>query len=204
LLLILVQPSLGVTFLAGISFLGIYLASKINKKYFLIFVIALGVAAPVFWGILANYQKQRITSFVFAESDPYGTGYNSIQSSISVGSGKFTGRGLGEGVQTQLEFLPEKHTDFIFASIAEELGFIGGVFVIGILTCIFWRLIKAVENAESPEARAFITGIFLSLFIQMFVHVGMNMSILPITGVPLPLISAFLWGWLWVLKKRPR
>ncbi|EKD62496.1 MAG: Rod shape-determining protein RodA [uncultured bacterium] len=189
LVLVVVQPSLGVTFLTAVSFLGIYLASTINKKYFLVLLASLVVSVPLFWGLLANYQKVRVTSFLFASQDPYGAGYNSIQASISVGSGMISGRGLGEGVQTQLQFLPEKHSDFIFASVAEELGFIGALFLIMILSVVFWRLIKAVEYAQSPAARAFITGIFLSLFVQTFVHIGMNMSLLPITGVPLPLIS---------------
>src|SRR3989344_1734893 len=190
LFLVLIQPSFWIAFLTGISFLGIYLASKINKKYFLFILVSLFIAAPIFWGLLADYQKLRVTSFLFAENDPYGAGYNSIQAAISVGSGMITGRGLGEGVQTQLQFLPEKHTDFIFASVAEELGFVGAIFVLGALMFIFWRIIKALENSESPQGRAFITGIFLSLFVQTFVHIGMNMSLLPITGVPLPLISA--------------
>jgi rod shape determining protein RodA len=109
---------------------------------------------------------------------------------ISVGSGKLLGRGLGRGVQTQLAFLPERHTDFIFASVAEELGFLGAVLLIAGSFFIFIRLTYFINNAESPAARAFLSGLFLTLFIQTIVHVGMNMGLLPITGVPYPLVSA--------------
>jgi rod shape determining protein RodA len=109
---------------------------------------------------------------------------------ITVGAGKFFGRGLGKGVQTQLSFLPERHTDFIFASIAEELGFLGSVVLLIGLFFLFWRLSGIITDTKSPAARAFVSGIFLTLFVQTFVHIGMNMGLLPITGVPLPLVSA--------------
>jgi len=119
-----------------------------------------------------------------------GGGYNSIQSTISVGSGKITGRGLGSGIQTQLSFLPERHTDFIFASISEEMGFVGALILITATIFLFWRMLYIMENSINPSARAFISGLFLTLFAQIFIHVGMNMGLLPITGVPYPLVSA--------------
>lgn len=188
--LILIQPSLGVAILTGFGFLGILLASSIEKKYFLIGLGILVALLPVFWFILAPYQKKRVRVFINPASDPYGAGYNSIQSMISVGSGKFLGRGLGKGVQTQLRFLPEKHTDFIFAAIAEELGFVGGVFTLLGLFVVFWILIKLIERVKSQVGRTFVAGVFCVLFAETFIHVGMNMGLLPITGVPLPLISA--------------
>jgi len=109
---------------------------------------------------------------------------------ISVGSGRLTGRGLGEGVQTQLEFLPEKHTDFIFAAISEELGFFGASLIVGGLFVVFLVLIQIVANAKNPAARAYVAGVFLILFAQSVIHMGMNMGLLPITGVPLPFVSA--------------
>jgi len=190
LLLILIQPSLGISLLTLTGFLGILLASNFEKKYLLVGLAILLLAGPISWKLLAPYQKLRILSFIDPSADPLGIGYNSIQSMISVGSGRVFGRGLGKGVQTQLAFLPERHTDFIFAAISEEMGFAGAVFLLLALFSIFWWLIKVAENARSISARAFASGLFLSFFVQTVIHIGMNMGILPITGIPLPLVSA--------------
>jgi len=188
--LILVQPSLGVAILTVVGFLGVFISTGINKKYLLIGSVVVLLMVPFFWLLLQPYQKQRILVFMDPASDPYGAGYNSIQSMISVGSGRLFGRGLGEGVQTQLKFLPEKHTDFIFAAICEELGFTGAILTLLGLFIIFWRLIVIVENSIHVTARSYVVGLFLVLFIETVIHVGMNMGLVPITGVPLPLVSA--------------
>lgn len=188
--LILIQPSLGVAVLTLVGFLGVLLASQVEKKYLSSGVIVFLILIPIFWAFLAPYQKSRITSFIDPSSDPRGAGYNSIQAMISVGSGKITGRGLGEGVQTQLRFLPEKHTDFIFAAIAEELGLVGAVFVIAGLFIVLYRLTKVVEHPKSPTGRAYVAGFFLVFMTETFIHIGMNVGLLPITGIPLPLVSA--------------
>lgn len=188
--LIAFQPSLGVALLTAFGFFGVLLSSTIKKKYFLFGAIILLVATPLFWQLLAPYQKTRIISFVDPSRDPRGSGYHSIQSMIAVGSGKLFGRGLGKGVQTQLAFLPEKHTDFIFAAISEEMGLVGSLLVTGGLFFLLIKLTKFIENAISPPARAFLSGLFLALFVQVIIHIGMNMGLLPITGVPLPLVSA--------------
>lgn len=190
LFLILIQPSLGVSLLTLTGFLGILLASNFEKKYLLVGIAIFLLAGPIIWKVLAPYQKLRALSFIDPSADPLGGGYNSIQSMISVGSGRLFGRGLGEGVQTQLAFLPERHTDFIFAAISEEMGFVGAALLLLSLFLIFWWLIKVIENAGSFSARAFVSGLFLSFFIQTIIHVGMNMGVLPITGIPLPLVSA--------------
>lgn len=190
LILILVQPSLGVAVLTGIGFTGVLLASSINKKYFLIAPAVLLLISPLIWTVMPSYQKARVTSFVDPSSDPQGAGYNSIQSMISVGSGGIFGRGLGEGVQTQLAFLPEKHTDFIFAATAEELGMVGSFLILLGLFTVFWILIKIIERAKSQAARAYVSGVFFVLFAESLIHVGMNMGLFPITGVPLPFVSA--------------
>src|SRR3972149_568348 len=189
-ILILIQPSLGVAILTGIGFVGILLSSIIEKKYFLMGLGFAAVVIPLVWFMLAPYQKQRVTGFINPEVDPLGSGYNSIQSMISIGSGRFFGRGLGEGVQTQLAFLPEKHTDFIFSATAEELGFAGSFLVVIALFVVFWVLIHIIGHAKNPTARSYVTGIFLVLFAQTTIHIGMNMGLLPITGVPLPFVSA--------------
>ncbi|GEM_PF-5266935 len=179
--LILVQPSLGVATLTAIGYLGIILATTFDKKYLFTLLGVVVLFVPVFWHFLQPYQRSRIISF---------DNYNSIQATISVGSGKFTGEGLGKGTETQLAFLPEKQTDFIFASIAHELGFIGAGLVLLILFFLLYRIAENISVAYSPASRSFISGIFLTLLVQTLVHVGMNMGILPITGVTLPLVSA--------------
>lgn len=189
-ILILVQPSLGVSILTVVGFTGILLASKFDKKYLLVFLGLLLILLPLFWRILAPYQRQRLLTFLEPGSDPLGAGYNGLQSTIAAGSGKFFGSGLGRGIQTQLSFLPEKQTDFIFAAVAEELGFLGAGLVLLASFLILFRLTIFLENAVSPAARAYISGFFLIYLVQIFIHVGMNMGILPITGIPYPLLSA--------------
>ncbi|KKQ37692.1 MAG: Rod shape-determining protein RodA [Candidatus Woesebacteria bacterium GW2011_GWA1_37_7] len=189
-LLILIQPSLGVAVITVVGFFGVSLASQMEKKYLLITILIFILIMPMFWLILAPYQKQRVLTFLNPENDPLGSGYNSIQSMITVGSGGFFGRGLGEGVQTQLKFLPERHTDFIFASITEEMGYFGGLLLIFAYFIFFYLLIEIIKNAKDPVARAYSTGVFMVLFTEFFIHLGMNMGLLPITGIPLPFVSA--------------
>lgn len=188
--LILIQPSLGVALLTAAGFIGALLASSISKRNLLIFAVFLALIAPLFWFILAPYQKERVTAFLDPGKDPYGTGYNSIQSMISVGSGRIFGRGLGRGIQTQLQFLPEKHTDFIFAATAEELGLIGALLLLVGLFIVLWSLTIITENAVNPTARVFVSALFIVLLSESVIHIGMNMSLLPVTGVPLPFVSA--------------
>ncbi|KKR86971.1 MAG: Rod shape-determining protein RodA [Candidatus Woesebacteria bacterium GW2011_GWB1_41_10] len=188
--LILIQPSFGVTILTLVGFLGILFASDFNKKHILTgSLIVLGFL-PLLWLIMQPYQRARVTGFLKPESDPLGAGYNSIQSQIAVGSGKIMGRGLGKGVQTQLAFLPERSSDFIFASVAEETGFVGAILVVVGVFIILWRLTIFMENSVNQGARAFLSGFFLIYLVQVIVHIGMNLGLLPITGVPLPLVSA--------------
>lgn len=190
LILILIQPSLGVTILTFIGFVGVLFATTLKKKYFIFGSISFLLFLPLIWFLMADYQKLRILTFINPNSDPYGAGYNSIQSMISVGSGKIFGRGLGSGVQTQLFFLPEPHNDFIFASIAEELGLIGVSILLGALFVMLARLIKILENSINPTARAFVSGVFLVLFVQVVFNAGMNMGLFPVSGIPIPLVSS--------------
>lgn len=190
LVLILIQPSLGVTVLTAMGILGVFLSTDFSKKKFLLISIVASLFSPLLWFILEDYQKARVIGLLFPSNDPTGGGYNRIQSIIAVGSGRLSGRGLGEGIQTQLAFLPEKHTDFIFASIAEEFGFLGTSIIVLVSFFILYRLIVLIEKSKSRVARAFVSGVFLSMLVQVFVHMGMNMGIMPITGLPLPLVSA--------------
>lgn len=181
LFLILIQPSLGVAILTAIGYLGIVLATTLDKKIIIFLILFIAILIPLIWVLLKPYQKERILSF---------NNYNSIQATISVGSGMLTGLGLGKGTETQLAFLPEKQTDFIFASIAHELGFVGAGLVLVVTFSLIFRIAENISHSQSPQSRSFISGIFLALLAQTFVHVGMNIGILPITGVTLPLVSA--------------
>ena len=189
-LLILVQPSLGVSVLTVVGFFGVLLASNFNKKYILTGLAVIMLLLPVFWQIMAPYQKQRILTFMNPGSDTLGTGYNSLQSRIAAGSGKLFGRGLGRGIQTQLLFLPEKQTDFIFAATGEELGFFGAGLMLLATFLILLNLTRYMEYSVNPAARAYISGFFLTYLLQVFVHAGMNLGMLPVTGIPFPLVSA--------------
>lgn len=188
--LILIQPSLGVAILLSAGFVGIILASGLNKKKLLLLGLVAIILVPIAFLLLAPYQKSRIVSFFSPYSDPKGAGYNSIQSQIAVGDGGLFGRGLGKGIQTQLSFLPEKQADFIFAAISEELGFLGSSLTLIALFILFWRITAFMNSAVNPQARAYLAGIFTMLLSQTIIHIGMNMGLLPITGIPLPLVSA--------------
>jgi rod shape determining protein RodA len=174
--------------LAG--FVGVFLSLNYDKKILPFGVLFLVLLLPLIWVFLAPYQKLRIMTLINPAADPYGAGYNSIQSVITIGSGGIWGKGLGKGAQTQLEFLPERHTDFVFASIAEEMGFIGALFTLVVSFLLLYQIIKPVQKGGNYLERAFVSGIFLTLFAQIVIHVGMNMGLAPVTGLPLPLVSA--------------
>jgi len=188
--LIFIQPSLGVSVLTLVGFLGVLVSSKIDKRYIFFGLVALLVVSPIFWLIMAPYQRLRLTTFITPSSDPLGAGYNSLQSTIAAGSGKITGLGLGRGIQTQLSFLPEKQTDFVFSAISEELGFVGALMSIIASFIILYRLTIYMEKAVSSAARAYLSGFFLTYLLQIFIHIGMNIGLLPVTGLPFPLVSA--------------
>lgn len=188
--LILIQPSLGVSLMMLTAFVGILISTNFNKKYLIVGLTVLIAAIPLFWQIMAPYQKQRVLNFVEPGSDPLGAGYNSLESTIAAGAGGLAGRGLGRGVQTQLSFLPAKQTDFIFSATAEELGMIGAGLMLLATFIILWRLTTYMGHAVSPAGRAYLSGFFLVYLVQVFIHTGMNMGLLPVTGLPFPLVSA--------------
>jgi rod shape determining protein RodA len=189
-ILVLIQPSLSVSILILVGFVGVLISSDFNKKYLFYGIGIVAILIPIFWQIMAPYQRDRLTSFLNPTKDPLGVGYNSIQSTIAAGAGELTGRGLGRGVQTQLSFLPEKQTDFIFAAVGEELGFIGNGLMLLATFIILFRLTKFMERSVSPAGRAYLSGFFLTYLIQIFIHSGMNIGILPVTGLTFPLVSA--------------
>lgn len=187
-LFVFIQPDIGnsLSFLA--IWFGINLAAGFGIKHLIAFVLASAVLLIIFFEMLAPYQKNRLATFIDPGSDPLGTGYNIIQSKIAIGSGKFTGRGFGEGSQSQLNFLPEAESDFIFASIAEQLGFVGAGLLISLFIWMVSRIV-AITKDKDRYAQLLIIGIVSFLITQFVVNVGMNLAILPVTGITFPFVS---------------
>lgn len=183
------QPDLGSALTISAIWIGMLFACGISFKKIVILFLILLVTIPSSWHFLHDYQRHRITSFLSPESDPLGRGYNLIQSTIAVGSGELLGRGLGRGTQSRLQFLPEFRTDFIFASIAEELGFIGSFIILLLYLILFIFCIRLAAKTKNRFEFLIIFGVLSMLLFQFFVNVGMNMGLLPITGITLPLIS---------------
>lgn len=188
--LVMIQPDLGSALIIGAIWFGIMLLVGVRKLYLISFVGAGICMAIVAWFFLLHpYQKDRVLMFIDPQRDPLGSGYNSIQAIIAVGAGGFWGRGLGFGSQSQLRFLPEAQTDFIFTVIAEELGLAGVLAMLVLFTVVFWRLLILIRRSPDDFASVTISGISILLFTQLMINVGANIGLLPITGVTLPFIS---------------
>ena len=188
-LLIAKQPDLGTALLVGSAgFFAIYLAG-ISWRL-MIGLGAAGVAAlPVLWHFMHDYQRQRVLTFLNPESDPLGSGYHIIQSKIAIGSGGFYGKGWLNGTQSQLEFLPERSTDFIFAVFGEEFGFLGALTLLALYLSIILRGLYIAANAQDTYSRLLAGSLSLTFFVYLFVNTGMVTGLLPVVGVPLPLVS---------------
>ena len=187
--LIFKQPDLGTALTLIAVWMGMLFAAQVSiKKIFILLLIAV-LVIPISWSFLHDYQKQRITAFLQPGSDPLGQGYNLIQSTIAVGSGELLGRGLGRGTQSRLQFLPEFRTDFIFASISEEMGFIGSLIILSIYLFLLAFFLTVANRTEDRFNFLLTIGSFSMLLFQIFVNIGMNVGLLPITGITLPLIS---------------
>ncbi len=167
---------------------GITQAAGFRLKHLMTIILITLIFVAFFFELLAPYQKARLFSFFNPNADPLGTGYNLIQSKIAVGSGNFFGRGLGRGPQSQLNFLPEAESDFIFASIAEQLGFIGAGLLLILYAWLATRLLQIAKN-QSRFAQLIIIGTFSFLLLQFLISIAMNMGLLPVTGITLPLVS---------------
>ncbi|OFY93436.1 MAG: rod shape-determining protein RodA [Bacteroidetes bacterium RIFOXYC12_FULL_35_7] len=187
--LVLRQPDFGSAVIIVGIWLGMFLASGISKKNLAIFISIILVTVFSIWFFLKDYQKDRIKNFINPYNDPRGSGYNVIQSIVAVGSGGVWGKGLGHGSQSQLNFLPEKHTDFIFAAIGEELGFLGSVLVLGLFGILLYRMKSVARFARDNVGYLMSVGIIIMFALQIFINIGMNIGIAPIAGVPLPLLS---------------
>ena len=195
LLIVFKQPDLGNAMVLLFIYSVVVLFSGIPKRYILYSALTLFLVLPIGWLTLKDYQKNRITSFINPEIDQQGINYNMIQAVITVGSGKFFGRGLGYGTQSKLFFLPENHTDFAFSSLIEQFGFLGGFLVLFFYFIISAGLIKKLiihfqsVDEDALFRRLLILGFFSYFVFQLFINIGMNLGLLPIAGIALPLIS---------------
>ncbi len=187
--LVLRQPDFGSAMVLLGVWLGITLVSGISRKNFLALIIVVLTIAAIAWSGFADYQKARIINLVEPGIDPRGSGYNAIQSMVAVGSGGFVGKGIGHGSQSQLNFLPEKHNDFIFAMMTEELGFSGSLFVIILFLVVFYRIKLVASRAPDNFGYLLATGALIMYFIQVIINIGMNIGIIPVAGIPLPFLS---------------
>ena len=189
-ILIFLQPDLGSVLILVALWLAILIISGIKIRAFLILVLSLLLILALSWGtILHDYQKERILSFIMPHFEPLGAGWAQNQAKIAIGSGGIFGQGLGQGSQTQHGFLPEPQTDFIFAAIAEEAGIIGVSFLLILFVILIGRILKIAITAQSNFPRLFATGFGILLVSRIFINIGMNLGILPVIGIPLPLIS---------------
>lgn len=187
--LILKQPNLGTaTIVSVIAFTMCFMAG-LAWYYFAGAIAAVAAAVPVAYHFLHDYQKQRVKTFLDPDSDPLGAGYNIIQSKIAIGSGGFFGKGLLGGSQGQLDFLPEKQTDFIFTMLAEELGFFGSCLLLGLYGVLLTFAMMLAVRARSSYARMLAAGVAALLFIHIFINMAMVMGLIPVVGVPLPFLS---------------
>ncbi|MFH1462754.1 MAG: rod shape-determining protein RodA [bacterium] len=187
--LIFFQPDLGSVLVLAALWLGMLIISGIKLRHFLILLFCGFLIAIFSWGfLLKDYQKERVLSFI-NPIDPLGISWNQNQAKIAIGSGGILGQGLGSGSQTQYGFLPEPQTDFIFSAIAEETGLIGVLVLLALFMVLIWRIISIAIASQSNFPRLFATGIAILFIFQIFIHIGMNLGILPIIGIPLPLVS---------------
>jgi len=187
--LIFKQPDLGTALVISSIWVAQIFVAGLSSWFILAVTGFLAIFTEYLPRFLHDYQLKRLETFIDPYRDPLGAGYNVIQSIIAVGSGGIFGKGLGHGTQSHLRFLPERHTDFIFASLAEELGIAGSLLVIFCLGGLLYRLLHLATHSHSDSSRLIYVGIFGYLFFQVFINIGMNIGVAPVTGVTLPLIS---------------
>lgn len=187
--LILKEPNLGTAVITALVGGAVLLGAGVRWWKFLIVIVAIAVAGPLIYHHLHDYQRARIVTFMNPGSDPLGAGYNIIQSKIALGSGGLQGQGYLHGTQNQLNFLPEKQTDFVFTIIAEEFGFIGSMVVLALLFCIPAVALYTAIRCNHAYGRLVALGIGANFFLYCFVNLSMVMGLIPVGGVPLPLIS---------------
>jgi len=189
-ILVLMQPDLGTAMTFIVIWLAMVFVSNARKLYLLLIGLVGIASTPIIYQFLHSYQQKRILTFFNPTADPMGAGWNVNQALIAIGSGRWLGRGLGHGPQSQLNFLPFKHTDFVFAALAEEMGFVGALAVLGLFAVILYRAVRTAMLARDYFGTYLATGIFAMLFFHVFINIGMNVGIMPVTGIPLPLVSS--------------
>lgn len=187
--MIAMQPDLGTALLVAAA--GFFVVFFSGMRWRVLIGIALGLLAfvPILWRMMHDYQRQRVLTLLDPESDPLGAGYHIIQSKIAIGSGGLYGKGWLNGTQSQLDFLPERSTDFIFAVFAEEFGMMGAVVLLSLYAFIVWRGLYIADHAQDNFSRLLAGSLSMTFFVYLFVNVGMVSGVLPVVGVPLPLVS---------------
>lgn len=188
--LVFVQPDLSTAIVLVAIWLGMLWVAGVRPAYLLgLALAALPVGVLAWQHLLKDYQKARLLLFLDPYQDLWGGGYNILQAWTAIGSGGWLGKGLGQGTQSQLHFLPVRHSDFIFAVVGEELGFLGATALIVMLVVFFWQLLQVAARSEDPLGRLIAVGVATWLAFQSMVNIGMNLGVMPVTGLPLPLIS---------------
>jgi len=189
-ILVLLQPDFGSAMIIFFIWLGMVLVSGISKTHlFLVFTCGVLIFTSFWFLIFAPYQKARISNFLSPLSDIHGTGYNAFQSTIAVGSGEILGKGLGFGTQSRLKFLPQPQADFVFAAFAEEWGFVGSLLILLLYVAIIWRILYSASFGAYNFEILFSMGIAIFFMSHILVNIGMNLGLMPVTGIPLPFMS---------------
>jgi len=188
-IMIAIQPDLGTALLVGTAGFFVVFFAGLRWRVLIGAGLALLAFIPILWRMMHDYQRQRVLTLLDPESDPLGAGYHIIQSKIAIGSGGLYGKGWLNGTQSQLDFLPERSTDFIFAVFAEEFGMMGAVVLLSLYAFIIWRGLYIADHAQDNFSRLLAGSLSMTFFVYLFVNVGMVSGILPVVGVPLPLVS---------------
>lgn len=187
--LIIEQPDLGSGIILFLVFVVMLYISGLRLRYIVVFLSIIALSTPFFWHILRDYQKERLMVFLNPNIDPLGAGYTVIQSKIAIGSGGFLGKGWLSGTQSQLHFLPESHTDFIFATFAEEWGFCGSIVLLALYYLLIRECLAVAHRSVDYFGKLLAFGIVFMLSVQILINIAMNLSLAPVVGVPLPLLS---------------
>lgn len=188
--LVFIQPDFGSAAILFLVWFGMVLVSGIKLRHLLtVFMIGVLTFAAMWQFVFFDYQKARILTFLNPLQDIQGSGYNAYQSTVAIGSGGFLGKGVGYGTQSKLLFLPEYETDFIFAAYAEEWGLVGVLMLFGLFALVVWRLLYHANNGATNFERLFASGVAILFVAHFFIHVGMNIGLLPVTGTTIPFLS---------------
>lgn len=187
--LIIEQPDLGSALMIFFLFITMLYVTNLRMRYIIIFIVLMLLPLPLFWRFLHDYQKERLLVFLNPNIDPLGAGYTVIQSKIAIGSGAFFGKGWLSGTQSQLHFLPESHTDFIFATFAEEWGFAGSIVLLALYYLLIRQGVIIAQRTSDGFGQLLAYGISLMLALQVFINIAMNLGLAPVVGLPLPLLS---------------